>query len=378
MIGQRAPVRTWPRAVLLCSLPTGVAVLWALLVIVAPSALIDDFVIIWGLSSTVTASVGALILWRRPGHAMGRLLTLVSLLFALSAAIGLVTDVIDQYQLRFGRLTEWAIAVAEALSTISLLAGSVVVIVRFPSGRRTSRMGLLIEGLLVVAVGGLIVGEVVPSLTATLEEVASLPLFATYPLAAIDVALRYRGAPPVERVQFRWLIAAASVTGVLVVLLMVLGDQIEWLWNAWILSTMLPTAAVGVAVLRYRLYEIDRIISRSLTYGALSVVLFTVFFATNILLQNAISPLVDDSVVATAVSTLLVASLFQPVRRRVQRVVDRRFHRARYDADRTVEAFAGRLRDSVDLPRLVGDLRQTVASAVEPTSTTVWLRAGRP
>jgi hypothetical protein len=378
MIGQRAPVRTWPRAVLLCSLPTGVAVLWALLVIVAPSALIDDFVIIWGLSSTVTASVGALILWRRPGHAMGRLLTLVSLLFALSAAIGLVTDVIDQYQLRFGRLTEWAIAVAEALSTISLLAGSVVVIVRFPSGRRTSRMGLLIEGLLVVAVGGLIVGEVVPSLTATLEEVASLPLFATYPLAAIDVALRYRGAPPVERVQFRWLIAAASVTGVLVVLLMVLGDQIEWLWNAWILSTMLPTAAVGVAVLRYRLYEIDRIISRSLTYGALSVVLFTVFFATNILLQNAISPLVDDSVVATAVSTLLVASLFQPVRRRVQRVVDRRFHRARYDADRTVEAFGGRLRDSVDLPRLVGDLRQTVASAVEPTSTTVWLRAGRP
>jgi hypothetical protein len=378
MIGQRAPVRTWPRAVLLCSLPTGVAVLWALLVIVAPSALIDDFVIIWGLSSTVTASVGALILWRRPGHAMGRLLTLVSLLFALSAAIGLVTDVIDQYQLRFGRLTEWAIAVAEALSTISLLVGSVIVIVRFPSGRRTSRMGLLIEGLLVVAVGGLIVGEVVPSLTATLEEVASLPLFATYPLAAIDVALRYRGAPPVERVQFRWLIAAASVTGVLVVLLMVLGDQIEWLWNAWILSTMLPTAAVGVAVLRYRLYEIDRIISRSLTYGALSVVLFTVFFATNILLQNAISPLVDDSVVATAVSTLLVASLFQPVRRRVQRVVDRRFHRARYDADRTVEAFGGRLRDSVDLPRLVGDLRQTVASAVEPTSTTVWLRAGRP
>jgi hypothetical protein len=378
MIGQRAPVRTWPRAVLLCSLPTGVAVLWALLVIVAPSALIDDFVMIWGLSSTVTASVGALILWRRPGHAMGRLLTLVSLLFALSAAIGLVTDVIDQYQLRFGRLTEWAIAVAEALSTISLLVGSVIVIVRFPSGRRTSRMGLLIEGLLVVAVGGLIVGEVVPSLTATLEEVASLPLFATYPLAAIDVALRYRGAPPVERVQFRWLIAAASVTGVLVVLLMVLGDQIEWLWNAWILSTMLPTAAVGVAVLRYRLYEIDRIISRSLTYGALSVVLFTVFFATNILLQNAISPLVDDSVVATAVSTLLVASLFQPVRRRVQRVVDRRFHRARYDADRTVEAFGGRLRDSVDLPRLVGDLRQTVASAVEPTSTTVWLRAGRP
>jgi hypothetical protein len=378
MIGQRAPVRTWPRAVLLCSLPTGVAVLWALLVIVAPSALIDDFVIIWGLSSTVTASVGALILWRRPGHAMGRLLTLVSLLFALSAAIGLVTDVIDQYQLRFGRLTEWAIAVAEALSTISLLVGSVIVIVRFPSGRRTSRMGLLIEGLIVVAVGGLIVGEVLPSLTATLEEVASLPLFATYPLAAIDVALRYRGAPPVERVQFRWLIAAASVTGVLVVLLMVLGDQIEWLWNAWILSTLLPTIAIGVAVLRYRLYEIDRIISRSLTYGALSVVLFTVFFATNILLQNAISPLVDDSVVATAVSTLLVASLFQPVRRRVQRVVDRRFHRARYDADRTVEAFGGRLRDSVDLPRLVGDLRQTVASAVEPTSTTVWLRAGRP
>jgi hypothetical protein len=361
--------------VLLCSLPSLVVLVWAVTAIQDPGA-VDEFAVIWGLSSTVTTAIGALILWRRPGHAMGRLLAAVGLLFATSAAISLIVTAVDPLAMRFPKITPAFIVVAEVMSTVSVVAGSLFVIVRFPSGRRTSRLGLVIEGLIVVAIGGLVVSEVVPSVSATIQEVASIPLFAAYPLAAVDVALRYRGAPPVERVQFRWLIAAASVTGVLVVLLMVLGDQIDWLWGAWILSTMLPTAAVGVAVLRYRLYDIDRLISRSITYGAVSLVLFAIFFATNILLQNAISPLVDGNVIATAVSTLLVASLFQPVRRRIQRVVDRRFHRARYDADRTVDAFAGRLRDSVDLPRLVGDLRQTASTTVEPSSSTVWLRPG--
>jgi hypothetical protein len=308
---------------------------------------------------------------------MGRLLAAVGVLFGASAAISLGVAALDPFAMRFPRITPVLIVVGEVLSTVALLASSLLVIVRFPSGRRTSRLGAVIEGMIVVAIGGLILSEAVPVLTPTLEQAASLPLFAAYPLAAVDVAVRYRRAEALERVQFRWLIASATVTGVLVVLLIALGDQVSWLWNAWILSTMLPTVAIGLAVLRYRLYDIDRIISRSLTYAALSLVLVAVFFATNILLQRVISPLVDDSAIATAVSTLLVASLFQPVLRRIQRVVDRRFHRAHYDADRTVVAFAGRLREDVDLPRLVGDLRQTAGSAVEPTSTTVWLRGAR-
>jgi hypothetical protein len=201
---------------------------------------------------------------------------------------------------------------------------------------------------------------------------------AAYPLAVVDIAFRYRSAPAVERVQFRWLIGAASVTGALVILMMVGGERFEWLWGAWIMSTILPTAAVGIAVLRYRLYDIDRIISRTIAYGGLTVVLFGLFFATNLVLQGLISGFTGGSAAATAASTLLVASLFQPIRLRVQRVVDRRFHRAHYDADRTVEAFAGRRRDDVDLGLLVRDLRQTTSDTVDPRSATVWLRgAGR-
>jgi hypothetical protein len=377
MIDQQARGRTWLRAALLCSLPLFVAVIWAVSALLEPEA-IDEFTLIWGLASTVTTAIGALILWRRPGQAMGRLLAGVGLLFAASAGISLVVSAVDPFGMRFPTITRVLTVIAEVMSTVSLVAGSLFVIVRFPSGRRTSRLGLVIEGLIGVAISGLILSQVVPSIPTTFQEATSIPLFLAYPLAAVDVVLRYRRAATLERVQFRWLIASATVTGVLVVLMLTVGDQVPWLWSAWILSTMLPTVAIGIAVLRYRLYDIDRIISRSLTYGALTLVLFAIFFATNIVLQNAISPLVDGNVIATAVSTLLVASLFQPVRRRIQRVVDRRFHRARYDADLTVDAFAGRLRDSVDLPRLVGDLRQTAGGAVEPTSATVWLREARP
>jgi hypothetical protein len=376
MVSQARRPETRARQSILLALPIGVALVWAATAVMQPAA-VDQFALIWGLSATVTTAIGALILLRRPGHAMGRLLAAVGLLFALSAAISLVVAAVDPFGMRFPTITRFLNVAGEAMSTVALLAGSLFVIVRFPSGRRTSRLGLVIEALIAVAIGGMLLSEIAPSLAATLEEVAAVPLFVAYPLAAIDVAVRYRRAAPLERLQFRWLIASATVTGVLVVLMIALGDRVSWLWSAWILSTMLPTVAIGVAVLRYRLYDIDRIISRSLTYGALSLVLFAVFFATNILLQRLISPLVDDSAIATAISTLLVASLFQPVLRRIQRVVDRRFHRAHYDADRTVVAFAGRLREDVDLPRLVGDLRQTAGSAVEPTSTTVWLRGAR-
>jgi hypothetical protein len=377
MIDQQARGRTWLRAALLCSLPLFVALIWGVSALLEPEA-IDEFVLLWGLSSTMTTAIGALILWLRPGHAMGRLLAGAGLLFGAGAAISLIVSVVDPFGMRFPRITPVLMVVGEVMSTVSLVAGSLIVIVRFPSGRRTSRLGLAIEAMVVVAIGGLILSELLPMVSPPLRESTSIPLLLAYPLAAVDVILRYRRASSLERVQFRWLIASATVTAVLVVLMLTVGAQVPWLWSAWIFSTMLPTVAIGVAVLRYRLYDIDRIISRSLTYGALTLVLFAIFFATNILLQNAISPLVDGNVIATAVSTLLVASLFQPVRRRIQRVVDRRFHRARYDADRTVDAFAGRLRDSVDLPRLVGDLRQTAGGAVEPASATVWLRGARP
>jgi hypothetical protein len=350
-----------------------VALTWAITAIVSPGV-VDQFVLIWGISSTVTAAVGALILWRRPGHAMGRLLATVGLMFGASAALRLVLAELDPFGMRFPHVTTWVALFADILSTTSLLIGSVFVVVRFPSGRRTSRLGLVVELLVLSVIPAMVLAHVVPALAVPLQAVATVPAFLAYPLAVVDIAARYRAAPALERVQFRWLIAAASVTGILVVLMMVAGDQFEWLWSAWILSTILPTIAMGIAVLRYRLYDIDRIISRTIAYAGLTVVLFGLFFASNLLLQGLISGFTGGSAAATAGSTLLVASLFQPVRLRVQRIVDRRFHRAHYDADRTVEAFAGRRRDDVDLGLLVRDLRQTMSDTVDPTSATVWLR----
>jgi hypothetical protein len=371
MIEQQAPVRTWPRAALLCSLPLLVALMWTASAILESDAL-DAFALISGLNSIVTTAIGALVLWRRPGHAMGRLLAGVGVLFGASAAITVVVSTVDPFAMRFPTITGLHRVVGEVMRTVSQVAGSLFVIVRFPSGRRTSRLGTVIEVMLVVAMGGLILSQVMPSVSATIQEAISIAMFLAFPLAAVDVVLRYRRAVPLERVQFRWLIASAGVSGVLVVLVIVVGDP--WLWNAWFVSTVLPTVAVGVAVLRYRLYDIDRIISRTIAYGGLTVVLFGLFFATNLVLQGLISGLTGGSAAATAASTLLVASLFQPIRLRVQRVVDRRFHRAHYDADRTVEAFAGRRRDDVDLGLLVRDLRQTTSDTVDPRSATVWLR----
>jgi hypothetical protein len=130
--------------------------------------------------------------------------------------------------------------------------------------------------------------------------------------------------------------------------------------------------------LRYRLYDIDRIVSNAIGYGVVTVVLFTVFACVNLVLVSQVSPLVNNEGIAVAASTLLVAALFNPLRTRVQRSVDRRFHRARYDTDEMVQEFAARLRDELDLATLVDDLAMITTRAVEPTAAVLWLRTHGP
>ena len=137
----------------------------------------------------------------------------------------------------------------------------------------------------------------------------------------------------------------------------------------------MPVAA-GLAVLRYRLYDIDRIISRTISYGAVTAVLIAAYAVVVLLLQERLRAITGGDTVAVAVSTLVVAGLFDPLRRRVQRVVDRRFDRARFDAERTASEFRDRLRDQVDLPALTADLDATVRTAIAPTSVDLWLRGG--
>ena len=130
---------------------------------------------------------------------------------------------------------------------------------------------------------------------------------------------------------------------------------------------------MGVAILKYRLYEIDRIISRTLGYAIVTGLLVIVYAGLVLLARQVFSA---NSPVAVAASTLAVAALFSPARRRVQRVVDRRFNRVRYDADRMVEAFAVRLKDATDLDRVRADLTGVVSQALEPADVTVWTARG--
>ena len=180
------------------------------------------------------------------------------------------------------------------------------------------------------------------------------------------VVVRWRTAEPVLRAQMKWALGALLVA------------PLPFIANDWgpgskvlfVVVTPLAPIAIAVSVLRYRLYDIDRIVSRTVTYALITGLLIGVYVG-GIALTTRLLPL--SSSVGVAASTLFAAALFQPLRRRVQRAVDRRFNRERYDASRTVDAFAARLRDEVDAAAVRMDLLDTVVAAVAPTNVSLWV-----
>jgi hypothetical protein len=350
------------------------------------------------------ATVGAILVSRLPANPIGWLLAAGGLCFALgngATGLGVAGLSIDPGSVPgaiwFAWLSEWIWAPA-----IGSVVGLALV---YPSGRLLSRRwrplawgAVLLFAILIVGTAfgpwtdGMfpaqnpltINGGTLPAPLESLPWLGSLLGLFTLAVALLSVAslvIRYRRAVGVERAQLKWFAAAiaVSVPAFLVSTFLyqapgaagAVGNVAGAVAD---LGFALLPVAIGLAVLRYRLYEIDRLISRSISWAALSAIVGGLFVGLILALQAVLAPVTGSNELAVAGSTLLVFGLFAPIRRRVQRVVDRRFNRSRYDAEQTVAAFAGRLRDQVDLDALQLEILATVTRAVEPTTVALWLR----
>lgn len=247
------------------------------------------------------------------------------------------------------------------------IAGLTAVVALNPEGgeREEERWGLsqnpygLEDAEPIRALVGLLAIAVVPALLGT--------------VAALVV--RFRRASGEQRQQLKWLTYCGTIA---VAVVFVAGTFFDEDPNAGVLSgaafALIPFS-IGVSILRYRLYDIDVVINRTLVYGSLTALLAGTYLALVLLFQLALSPLTEGSGVAVAASTLAVAALGRPARRRIQETVDRRFYRRRYDTARTVESFSARLRDEIDLDALADELRLVVAHTMQPAHVSLWLRA---
>jgi hypothetical protein len=216
----------------------------------------------------------------------------------------------------------------------------------------------------------------VPALSGALDAlvVAALVVLVGLVVGAVSLLLRFRRAQLRERQQLRWLAWGAAVAAMALVAAvgaLIFQDDFELLTVATGVSAAVLPLSTGAAILRYRLYDLDRILSRTVAYGLLTLLLVGGYAVVVLGLGQLLG---RDSSLVVAAATLAVAALFQPLRRRVQAAVDRRFNRRRYDAGRIIDAFAARLRDQVDLAALHGELLGVVDQTMQPTRASLWLR----
>jgi hypothetical protein len=256
----------------------------------------------------------------------------------------------------------------------------------YPDGRPVSRpwrplVWLAFAGLVTMLLGGMLEPTGEPTLPnpyaiavpSGVHAAGLALLWIAWPLGVLggltSLGLRYRRARGVERQQVTWLLYGAGLfLGLLVVDSLLPGEG----GPAFLVGFLLPPLAIGIALSRYRLYDIDRLVSRTVSYALLTALLALPY----VLVVTMASRLGGSNQLAVALATLAAAAAFNPLRRRIQHRVDRRFNRARYDAGRTVEAFTSRLREEIDLQTVRDDLLAVVAQTVQPTSASLWLRGG--
>ena len=357
-----------------------------------------------GLLSLPYSAIGAVLVIRRPRTSIGWILIGIGLCFALISVP--VTGTPQQFADGSVDLSVALFAIIHSGIPTTMFFLYAVLVMVFPSGRlpggrwgRLGRAGLGV-GLVFAAAAyvmpeifvGYLVSALVRNPAALLPDLAiwrvinsstvTFPVMILMIAGSVSLVVRVRRARGTERQQLRWIAASFAFLMSAVVSGYVIATLVPGSENglAWIPATVaFPSVpiAVGIAVLRYRLYDIDRIISRTISYGVVSAMLVAVYAGLVLVLQAPLGSITGGDTVAVAASTLAAAALFQPVRRRTQAAVDHRFNRARYNAERTIDALAARLRDEMDLPIVRSAVVDAVARSVEPTAASLWLRPGR-
>jgi hypothetical protein len=379
---------TWSLVALALTLLVASSVIYA-----AGGSGVSIGVIIWAIA-LVFAGVGGLIATRQPGNAIGWIFLSVG----VTAGLAEVAHAYADYWVTGNGGSEGLAKTAAWYGDLSwipfILMPATFLLLLFPNGRLlTPRWrpiawcaALGIAGILVTT--GLTAGPledypqlmnpygVTSSVLDPLTGLSFLILIVGIGGSAASLIVRFRRATGEERAQIKWLALAGALVAVIFPIALALYD----VWGegvsnvAIMLSVLALPVAAGVAILRYRLYDIDVVINRTLVYGALTVILAGTYLGSVLVLQLLLNGLTGDSGLAVAASTLGVAALFRPARARVQGVVDRRFYRRKYDAGRTLTAFSTRLRDEVDLEALSAELRTVVDDAMQPSHVSLWLR----
>lgn len=354
----------------------------------------------FGLVLLVFTLVGALVASRRPRHPVGWLLLGIGVASAVTTFTlgygrqGLVTDP--------GSLpyAEWAAWLSTWLdsSTMGLV---ILLLLVFPDGRLASPRWRPLVWLTVVAMALILVDLIfTPGRLYGFEavenplgiesagflrevDVTGPAIVLLFPVAVIGLFVKRRRATAEGRLQLKWFMFAASLLVVVLVLAAVAevafptqSADTASLVGGFVFAVVNASlaASIGIAVLRYRLYDIDLVIRRTVVYGALTATLAGAYLGTVLLLQLVLSP---ESDIAIAGSTLAVAALARPLLGRIQEAVDRRFYRSRYDVAHTLESFGARLREEVDLDALGGELRGVVTETMQPSHVSLWLRSAR-
>lgn len=337
-------------------------------------------------SPIVILPVAILLGRRRPDHPVSWLFTVIVCCGSIQLLSGAVLESASRIPVVMGGVLGYLHDTAQ----VTFVTALVSLILLYPTGRLLSRrwrfVGYSIAASLVLTIVGLAVrtaplygGHQSPlaiagAVAQAADDIAGALLVLGLVGAILSAVLRFRRSAGVERQQMKWFVFTV-VVGVLVLVfgdtLTADGDYGAVLW-AVVPSSVL--ASVGVAIVQHGLYDIDRVVSRTVAYAAVTALLVGVYAVTSLLLAPAVAAVGGGSNGAVAVATLAVAAAFGPLRRRVQGVVDRVFDRRRYDAVLTAESFRSRLRDEVEIEQLQGALMAAVRETVAPARVTVWVR----